>query len=203
MPKIMLTSNGFYTDEIVENFMALFEHVPRQLKACILTTASLEKERNIHAMKAQSHLLNMGFTEVDFIDIEFDEAKNLTNYDCIYINGGNPFYLLHHIKHSGADQVLRDLNDRHVLVGASAGAMILGTNIEIAEFFTPKMNTLKLKDLSGLKLVNLSLFPHSNREDLFKHPDGQTIAERIAFYEEKCSCKITRLDDEQFIVSIT
>ena len=200
MSKIMLTSNGFYTDEIVTSFIALFENDPGQMKACILTTASLEKERNIYARKAQSDLLTMGFSVVDLIDIEFDEAKNLANYDCIYINGGNPFYLLYHVKHSGTDQVLHDLNDEQVLVGASAGAMVLGTSIEIAEFFTPEMNTLKLKDLTALNIVNLSIFPHSNREDLFKHPDGRTIAERIASFEEHYYCRITRLADDQFIV---
>lgn len=200
MSQIMLTSNGLSTDDIAANFLTLFENDPGQMKACILTTASLQKEQNFYARKAQVDLVNLGFATVDFVDIEFDDATQLTNYHCIYINGGNPFYLLHHLKHSGADQVIRDLNDKQVLIGVSAGAMVLGTNIEIAEFFTPEMNALKLQDLSGLKLVNLCLFPHSNREDLFKDPDGRTIAQRIDVFEKCYACEITGLADDQFLI---
>jgi len=200
MPKIMLTSNGLSTDDIAANFLSLFENDPVQMKACILTTASLQKEQNIYARKAKADLVNMGFATVDYLDIEFDEAKQLTNYHCIYINGGNPFYLLEHLKQSGADQVIRDLNDQQVLIGVSAGAMVLGNNIEIAEFFTPEMNARNLQDLSGLKLVNLSLFPHSNREDLFNDPHGQTIADRIDVFEQRYICEVTRLADNQFLI---
>lgn len=199
MPKIMLTSNGLFTDDIAANFLSLVENDPRQMKACILTTASLQKEQNIYAKKAKADLVNIGFATVDYMDIEFDEAEKLTNYQCIYINGGNPFYLLHHLKQSGADQVIRNLNDGQVLIGVSAGAMVLGINIEVAEFFTPEMNIHNLQDLSGLKLVNLCLFPHSNREDLFKDPHGQTIAERIGVFERH-ACKVTRLADNEFLI---
>ena len=199
MPKIMLTSNGLSTDDIAANFLSLFENDPVQMKVCILTTASLQKEQNIYARKAKADLVNMGFAKVDYMDIEFDEAEKLTNYQCIYINGGNPFYLLHHLKQSGADQVIRNLNNQHVLIGVSAGAMVLGTNIEVAEFFTPEMNAHNLQDLSGLKLVNLCLFPHSNREDLFKDPYSQTIAERIDIFERH-GCKVTRLADNEFLI---
>ncbi len=40
----------------------------------------------------------MNFGKVDFIDVEFDGNDCLKNYDTIYINGGNPFYLFRHLK---------------------------------------------------------------------------------------------------------
>ncbi|MFJ7754781.1 hypothetical protein ACQKGI_01210 [Peribacillus muralis] len=40
----------------------------------------------------------MGFKQVDFMDIEFDFPEGLEQYNVIYMNGGNPFHLLYHMK---------------------------------------------------------------------------------------------------------
>jgi dipeptidase E len=60
-------------------------------------------------MKAKEDLLGYGFRKVDFNDIEFDKPELLEKYNVIYINGGNPFNLLYHMKKSGADLILKDI----------------------------------------------------------------------------------------------
>ncbi|WP_243450046.1 hypothetical protein [Neobacillus terrae] len=42
-------------------------------KVTIITTASLEKQHNKYAVKANEDLKNMGFRHGDFTDIEFDQ----------------------------------------------------------------------------------------------------------------------------------
>ncbi|TKH15443.1 hypothetical protein FC678_02160 [Peribacillus simplex] len=97
-------------------------------------------------------------------------------YNVIYINGGNPFYLLYHMKKSGADLILKDMAKQNtVIVGGSAGAIILGPNIEVVNYFTPQINTVDMQDLTALGLTNKAMFPQYDREDLFQNNSGRSI----------------------------
>jgi dipeptidase E len=77
MTKILLTSNGFYTDLIKKQFLQLIDGDLSNLKATIITTASHKKQNNRFAMKAKEDLLGFGFKKVDFNDIEFDKPELL------------------------------------------------------------------------------------------------------------------------------
>lgn len=201
MSKLLLTSNGFYTTEIKNAFISLIENEIRA-SAAIITTASAQKHNNLYAIKAREDLLDMGFSKVEFIDVEFEEPELLKQYQVIYINGGNPFYLLHHLRHSCADQVIKDIADQsnYVIVGASAGAVVLGPDIEVVNYFTPDMNSVNLLDLRALGITNVSIFPHYDREDVFPEKTGRTIEERLLIFENIRKRSITRLKDDGFII---
>lgn len=106
MSKLLLTSNGFFTEQIRKKFLQLIDKEVSNLKLSIITTASPLKENNQYARKAKEDFIQMGFHTIDFIDILYDEPDTLRKYEVIYINGGNPFYLLYHMKESGTDQIL-------------------------------------------------------------------------------------------------
>ncbi|MBO8177068.1 MAG: Type 1 glutamine amidotransferase-like domain-containing protein [Bacillus sp. (in: Bacteria)] len=200
MLKLLLTSNGFYTNEIKEQFLKLINGATNDLNVAIITTASPQKEKNRFAQKAKEDFREMGFQNIDFIDVEFDNVESLTNKDVIYINGGNPFKLLFHFKQSGADNILRQLVSKNVvIVGVSAGAVLLGPNIKIVHFFTPQMDELNTKDFSALGLTEKLVFPHYDREDLFKDITGKTIEDRLKEFEFLERCTITRLRDDEYI----
>ncbi|MFE3573492.1 Type 1 glutamine amidotransferase-like domain-containing protein [Lysinibacillus sp. NPDC059133] len=199
--KLLLTSNGFYTDVIKEQFLKLINGATDKLDVAIITTASPQKENNRFAQKAKEDFNEMGFQNIDFIDLEIDNLENLTHKDVIYINGGNPFNLLFHTKQSGADSILRQLVLKNVaIVGVSAGAVLLGPNIKVVHFFTPQMDTLNTKDFSALGLTDKLIFPHYDREDLFKNSTSKTIEERLKEFETLERCEITRLKDDEYII---
>lgn len=201
MTKLLLTSNGFYTESIKKQFIKLINGEINNLKATIITTASPQKENNKYAQKAKEDFLLMGFQNIDFTDLENGNLECLVEKDVIYINGGNPFYLLYHMKKSGADAILRKLAIQNVIiVGVSAGALILGPNIEVVDYFTPYMNTVNIKDLTSLELTNKFVFPHYDREDLFKDNKGKSIEARIKEYEFLNNCVVERIADDQFIL---
>ena len=75
--KLLLTSNGFYTDEIKEAFLQLIDGELSNLDVAIITTASPQKEKNRFAQKAKADFEEMGFTNIDFIDVEFEHQKIL------------------------------------------------------------------------------------------------------------------------------
>lgn len=114
--KLLLTSNGFYNSAIKEEFLKLIKGKPNELHVSIVTTASPQKDNNRFAQKAKEDFKDMGFQNIDFIDIEFDNPKSLAHKDVIYINGGNPFNLLFHTKQSGADSIFRNLVKKMLLL---------------------------------------------------------------------------------------
>ncbi len=198
--KLLLTSNGFYTKEISKHFLSLLNRATNKLKVAILTTASPQKEQNRFAQKAKEDFREMGFQIIDFIDVEFDNPERLKNKDVIYINGGNPFELLFHIKQSGTDRILKQLVSKDVvIVGVSAGAILLGPNIKVVHFFTPQIDKLNTKDFSALELTDKLVFPHCNREDLFRDRSNKTIEDRLKEFETLEKCRIVRLKEHEFI----
>ncbi|MGG0792331.1 Type 1 glutamine amidotransferase-like domain-containing protein [Peribacillus simplex] len=201
MTKILLTSNGFFTDLIKQQFLQLIDGGLSNQKATIITTASHKKQNNRFAMKAKEDLLGFGFKKVDFNDIEFDKPELLEKYNVIYINGGNPFYLLYHMKKSGADLILKDIAKQNtIIVGVSAGAIILGPNIEVVNYFTPQINTVDMQDLTALGLTNKAIFPHYDREDLFLNNSGRSIEDRLKVFENINKCSVVRLKDDESVL---
>jgi len=164
MKPLFVTANGLYNQDVYRTFKHLIGKDISNLEACIITTADkIYKEKNVHAVRTKKILGDMGIGNVDFIDIEFEDAKKLERYDLIYINGGNPFYLLHQLRMTETDQLLTELRESRYITGHSAGAAILGTSIEHAMILHPEWNDMNLDDLSGLSWINGMILPHSNR----------------------------------------
>ncbi|MBT2764036.1 Type 1 glutamine amidotransferase-like domain-containing protein [Paenibacillus sp. ISL-20] len=200
MSSLLLTSCGFYTEDIKNQFLDFIDRDISQLKVSIITTASLMKENNRYAQRAMQDFKDMGFQHINFVDIEFDDPQILIHRDVIYINGGNPFTLLYYAKKSGADEIIKTLAAQNVIiVGVSAGALVLGPNINIVDFFTPQMNTMDLTDFKALGVTDKLIFPHYDREDIFKDRTNKTIEERIVEFESNENCKVTRLKEEEYI----
>lgn len=190
--KIILSSHGFQKNKTLKKKLLTLLPLPaRNLSVAIVATASAEwKEKNKHAILAKQMLEEMGFKKVKFIDVEFDNPNKLKKFDVIYINGGNPFYLLYHLKKSGADKVLTQLaNQGVIIVGISGGGVVLGLNINIVDYFDRKINTIKLKDLIGLNLTDVIIYPHYTKE----------VEEKMKKFENKYRCKVKRLSDSQAI----
>ena len=193
MKKIILSSHGFQKNKSLKNkLLALLPSAAKNLSVAIITTASAEwKEKNKHAILAKQVLEDAGFKKVEFLDVEFENPNKLKKFDVIYINGGNPFYLLYHLKKSGADKIITQLVDKGVIViGVSGGGVVLGSNINIVDYFDKKINSIKLKDLTGLNLTDISIYPHYVKE----------AEERIKKFETKYQCKVKRLSDSQAVV---
>ena len=78
MKKILLTSSGFDNEHICGAFKQLIPSPIEFLTACIITTASSNwKERNKNAIFTKFFLDKLGFKEVQFVDVEFEDANHL------------------------------------------------------------------------------------------------------------------------------
>lgn len=170
MKPLFLTANGLYNQEVHSAFNNMIGQDVSNLYACIITTADKDyKDKNYHAVNTQNILGDMGIKIIEFIDIEFEDPKKLERYDLIYINGGNPFYLLNQLRITETDKLLSELRYSRYIIGQSAGAAVLGTSIDHAMILHPEWNDLDLTDLTGLSMINRIILPHSNRYNDLDH----------------------------------
>ncbi|MGE6489055.1 Type 1 glutamine amidotransferase-like domain-containing protein [Paenisporosarcina sp. NPDC076898] len=194
MKKILLTSSGFDNEHICGAFIQLIPSPIEFLTTCIITTASSNwKERNKNAIFTKFFLEKLGFKEVQFVDVEFEDANLLRNFDVIYLSGGNPFYLFHFLKKSGADEVIKQMSEEgKIIVGTSAGALVLGPSIKIIDLLHNDWNNVNLTNLGGLKLVDFSICAHYQLyQDKEFHIDN---------LEQECDYTIQRLNDGEGIL---
>lgn len=94
-------------------------------------------------------------------------SKNLNDYACIYIGGGNTYKLLSILKESGAFEKIKNylINDDGIVYGGSAGAIIFGKDLDSCN--TDDDNEVGLIDNTGFNLINgYSLLCHfTNRNE--------------------------------------
>lgn len=194
MKQVILSSHGFEKNIALKQ--RLFDLLPKpadQLSVVIVTTASAEwKEKNKHAVSAKKVLEEMGFNKVVFLDIEFEDPNKLKRFDVIYINGGNPFYLLDKLRKTGADAIIKQFAEKVILVGISGGGVVLGPNISIVDYFDAKLNTVGIRDLTGLGLTDIIMYPHYQ----------EAAEEKIKLFESENNCRVTRLTDQQGLVAV-
>ena len=82
--------------------------------------------------------------------------KVLTSCDCIYVSGGNTFFLLQELRKTGVDRcIIEQVEQGKLYIGESAGAMILAPNIEYAKDMDDHLAlTPGFTDFGGLGIVS-------------------------------------------------
>ena len=190
---IILCSNGLTSPELLR---AAGQHVKAGGRAAIVVTADPEyKEKNYHVGRERKRLELLGLT-VDLFDFDTQPAGALAAYDVVELNGGNPYYLLDSIRKHQGGQALRQVAERGMLIGWSAGALVLQRGIDIANRYISHMNFLNLDDFTGLGLTDVQILPHYSKQQL---RDSGT-EEKCRQYERKTGCEVIRLNDGDGIV---
>lgn len=159
--RLLLSSKGLITEHLTKAFLSF---VNQKKNITIITTASQKyKEKNRNTIRLKNKLIELGFT-VKYVDIEFEDPQNLTESEVIIICGGNPYYLLYHLKHSKTEKIISDLIAKQIpFWGISAGFMILMKDLGIIDILTPEMNHIGLKNKECLGLIGETIIPHYDR----------------------------------------
>ena len=74
--------------------------------------------------------------------------------------------------------------------GISAGSILTGPRIDIAQIGNGDKNDIKLKNLIGLKLTNEIIHPHYSKKD----------EEAVKEFEKQNKCQVSRLTDKQALL---
>lgn len=166
--KLYLTSAGL-PPETTEEFLKLLGKKPKETKICFIPTASFvnHPEGDAQYMKEdKQRLIELGFKIITDIDLRNENKESLKeklkDFDVIFVTGGNTFYLLKYMKESGFDKALKPFLDKGgIYLGVSAGSYVVGPDISIANWkHADDQNTVGLKDLRGLGLVDFLISPH-------------------------------------------
>lgn len=191
---LVLSSTGLRQPHVYDAFRSSLGSTPDNIRVAIITTASEEwKDRNKHAVFTRELLTNDGFSDVRYLDVEHEDPEALRSFDAVFINGGNPFYLLHHLRDSGAASILTDLaRAGRPIAAGSGGAMVLGTDLAVAKRFTPEMNAIGIEDDSALALVPFTLHPHHGR----RPADERRVREFVEVYPGR----VVHIRDDEAVV---
>ena len=193
---IFLTSNGLTSEKLKEEFISAIEN---KGKKCAVIPTAMEKDKDYQQwLEETKNKLSEYGLDCDFFYFGQDENEKLCDYDVIYICGGNVFYLMQMIKQCCAEDVLRNIAMEKVVVGVSAGSLIMQKDLELIRDLIPRMNKrVKLKDLTALDITNnIEHLPHKTRYigiiDAFE--------KRVKTYERKVGHKVICLEDGQGII---
>jgi dipeptidase E len=169
--KLFLTSAGL-PKETRKYFLELLGKNPHDCTAAFIPTAAdmMPKKYSWILDSSKKELTDIGIKTFD-IDLKKETKislrQKLHGSDIIYVMGGNTFYLMHWVRKSGFDGVVKELLSQKIYLGVSAGSIIVGPEIESASWGSNgDKNTVKIKDKSGLNLVPFSIYPHFKKDDL-------------------------------------
>ena len=195
-PRLLLVSSGLTTPTLKESFHRMLSQSSpgNSPKVAMLVTASmcgsgeqstgkrspgqLRQRRWADARKKGKELEQVLGVEVECCDCAREDrpelAEPLRSADCIWVAGGNTFYLWHWMKRSGVDKLIqrRVREDGVVYVGQSAGAIVAGESIETAFWkgwddpgAAPDEDWSDEHNLKGMGLARQTvLFPHYSDE---------------------------------------
>jgi len=190
MKKIVLTSCVIIAEELIKEFYRLFNKKAEELKMLYIPVASDADPDKEWVEEEFQTILNLGIKKENIKEYRMDYELDLTEYDFIYMMGGNTFYLMKKIREYNFGSKIKNAIDNGVVyVGSSAGSEILGTTIEVALPYDE--NICGIKDYTGLKIVDKVIIPHANRKQKF-------IMEQKKKYKEE----IYQLFDEHAIVIV-
>ncbi len=114
--------------------------------------------------QTQKFYQSLGHKMSTFVELEsgFNPSamKKLLELDAIHLSGGDTFRFLEFIKEKNLDKLLVEYyKNGGILIGISAGAMVLTTSISTA-LLCGDTNKRELIDLSGLSITDFTIIPH-------------------------------------------
>jgi len=187
---IILTSTGLSAEPVRRVAVKYFDTLPFKSVA-IVTTAAEGKERNQYSKLAEAQFRELDFNIVDFIDIETNLQADFSQYNVIYVCGGNTFKLMKFARQTTFDEDIKFLLEKGgVYIGVSAGSLIIGPSIKIANEVHPDKNEVGLTNFSGFNIVDLIIFPHYS----------SNFEEEIKSFEERNDAKVERIDNSQAVI---
>ncbi len=190
MKKIVLTSCGIISEDLKREFYKLLPKNIQDIKVLYITTAVDGESGNDTSWIQEEYktILDLGIKEENIKEYKMDYDLDVSNYDLIYMMGGNTFYLMKKIRETHFDLKIKDaINKGVIYVGSSAGSIIMGSTVELALPYDK--NEVDLKDFTGINLINGIIVPHANRKQEF-------ITEKRNQYKEH----IYDINDEHGII---
>ncbi|MGG4107996.1 Type 1 glutamine amidotransferase-like domain-containing protein [Paenibacillus lautus] len=162
MAKLILLSDLIENDILLNKIVDIFEG--KKPSIAYIPSCS-DPDRKYFKTTAEFYN-KIGIENVDYKDLdeEYDETviSNIFEYNAIHLSGGNTFYFLHLMRKRGFIDSLRTyVRNGGVLIGVSAGSLLMTSTIELAGYGEDgDLNCVGLEDMKALGLVDFEFLPH-------------------------------------------
>lgn len=136
-------------------------------KIAFIPTASIHEEYTQYVADGKAALASLGLI-IKELEITQCSTKEITQVlkdcDCIYVSGGNTFFLLQELRKNETDKLLAEqISKGKLYIGESAGAMMVSHDIEYVKEMDDHLSlTPGLNDFKGLGIVDFYPVPHFN-----------------------------------------
>lgn len=178
------------------------QRVPTSLcgkTVAFIPTASIHEDFNQYVEEGREALVSLGLTikELEIAQCEQKEIETvLRNCDCIYVSGGNTFFLMQELRRTGTDRLIVEQVEKGKLyIGESAGAMVFAPNIEYATKMDNHLSMIPgFEDFTALGIVSFYPVVHFNSFPFIE-------ATRIVM-QENCHLPLKPITNKQAIVVI-
>lgn len=163
MKRILLTSNGLSTKKIKFAFKSQFIKPIENVSVLFIPTASRTEDEMMYVKKSYDELIESGVKKENIIWFDIDAVNKTSEYfesvDCIFVCGGNTYYLLSKLKEFGLDnKIIRAIENGTVYVGVSAGSVVTSPTIDHICFLDE--NDTGLISFHALELIDKYVVPH-------------------------------------------
>lgn len=171
--KLILSSFGFTTPEIVQAVSRIVGKPQNEINIAIINEAiyniSNQKSKRWFINELSNIEKNFG-GNIDFVNFKIhskEEIRNrLLDADLTYIVGGKKHLYTKLFHETDTIDILQEIAEKRVVIGTSAGSMVLGKQILSEKFWNQRYNK-KLEDIEyyELGIVPFNIVPHYLRED--------------------------------------
>ena len=153
--------------------------------------ASSDIEKSI--MKFHKMMDGLSCTILDLTYSNSDSFEALLDMaDVLYIGGGMSDDLIAYFKEKKFDEILRkyDKSDK-IIIGSSAGAMLLA-HVSMGDkyMYMDNFHNYNYKMVFGLSILNISICPHYQNEDLIFYNDEIKEYGLLSFGIEEDTCVV-------------
>lgn len=152
------------------------------------TAANVEPRKKDWLINELLQLWRHGYGWIDIVDFSapgVDWRERLSEVDVVYLSGGDTTHLLDQVRRTGFDTWLRENLDNKVVVGSSAGGLLMSPTIRIATELYGDPNVPGISDFAGLGLVDFEFAPHCDR----------AMFDTVAGYAQTAQNPVYALDD--------
>ena len=134
-------------------------------KVVFIPTANIPEKVHYYVESDKKALAKLGMVvdELEITVTTYEEAATrISDADCIFIEGGNTFFLLQELRRTGTDRlIVEQVEKGKTYIGVSAGSMILAKDIEYVKYMdkpavAPDLNG----DFTSLSIVDFYVVPH-------------------------------------------
>ncbi|MBY8573908.1 Type 1 glutamine amidotransferase-like domain-containing protein [Lactiplantibacillus plantarum] len=195
MVKLLLSSRAFSTVAVTDAFFTLVAPVAKNSARIVIIVNSVSTGKNHPQMVAlQQTVQQLGYAHVQLLDVLTDDLAALNTATVIILNGGYEFLLLKNLRETHVLERLRTLAlAGKPIYGISAGAILLGPDLDLYAYLYPEDNTEQLASTTAINATTIRIYPHYDVHCEVKPQLPQLITD----WEHKTGVTVKRLINNQ------